>query len=371
MSDRSAELAAQIGHEALRNYLDARRWDSAPSRLGRAAIYRSPGGGEAEVQVPLDPGLADYIDAIVLAARRIAGFEGREVEQVIRDLLRPRSDLVRYALHGAATETGTIGLLAGLSMVSGAVKSLLASACGVQRPRRFHPRMTLVDAESYVRACRLGQTELGSFVLTIDTPLDVQTQGDAGEVPFGRRATSYLFAASAFLERSIRRGEPERVLDEPPEAPRISANLCDALVEMMPADESADLHLRGSWSPLVPAPAGLPVAVHFERGMFETVERLAQQLRPAHGTEAAQFVGKVIELSGAPNPAGALEGDVVLQVHVDDQILKVRTSLGPEAYALAGGAHLHQQYVSVRGQLHRGRRTHVLKNPREFSALPR
>lgn len=370
MNDRIPALAARVSYQALRDYLAARQWQAAPSRLSYVAIYRSPGAGDVEVQIPLDPDLADYADAIALAARRISGFEGRPVEQVLRDLLQPRNDTVRYTLSGTATETGTISLTAGLSLVQGALKSLLASACSVQRPRRFHPRMTLTDAEAYVRACRLGQTEIGSYVLTVDAPLDIHAELGASEIPFGRRATTRLFESTAFLARSIRQGEAARVLDEGADAPLVSANLCEALVEMMPPDESADLRLAGVWSPLIPAPASLPVLVHFDRTMFEPVERLAQQLRPAQSTERAHFVGKVVELSGAPNPAGQLEGDVILQVQADDQLLKVRVTLTPEAYAHAGAAHLAQQYVSVHGQLQRGRRTHGLKNPSDFMVLP-
>jgi hypothetical protein len=370
MSSRIPTLAASVSYQALRDYLAARRWQGVPSRLGYAALYRSPGDGAIEVQIPLDLELADYADAITLAARRISGFEGRAVEEVLRDLLRPRSDTIRYALSGGSTETGTIGLIAGLSLVEGALKSLLASACSVRRPRRFHPRMTLADAESYVRGCRLGQTEIGSYVLTVDAPLDIHEQLDAHDIPFGRRATTLLFESTAYLARAIRQGEAARVLDGPADAPLVSANLCEALVEMMPPDESAGLRLTGAWSPLIPAPASLPVAVHFDRTMFESVERLAQQLRPSQSSERAHFVGKVVELSGAPNPTGQLEGDVILQIQADDQLLEVRVTLGPEVYAHAGAAHLSQQYVSVHGQLQRGRRTHSLRNPTDFTVLP-
>lgn len=369
MNDRIHDLAAHVGYRDLRDYLTARHWLTISSRLAHVGIFRSP-TGEAEVQIPLDPGLVDYADAIALAARRIAGFEGRPFEQLLRDLLQPRSDTVRYALSGAATETGTIGLTAGLSLLQGALKTLLASACSVQRPRRFHPRMTLADAEGYVRACRLGQTEIGSFVLTIDAPLDIHAQLDATEVPFGRRATTYLFASTGHLAQAVRRGEASRLLDDPADAPLVSANLCEALVEMMPPDESADLQLTSAWSPLLPAPAAVPPQVRFDRTMFEPIERLARQLRPSTETEAAKFVGKVVELSGAPNPAGQLEGDVVLQVQADDQLLKARVTLGVEDYARAGVAHLSQQYVAVHGHLHRGRRTHTLRNATHFTILP-
>ncbi len=89
MNDRISALAVRVSYQALRDYLTARRWQSMPSRISYAAIYRSPGAGDVEVQVPLDRYLADYADAITLAARRIASFEGRPVEPILRDLLQP------------------------------------------------------------------------------------------------------------------------------------------------------------------------------------------------------------------------------------------------------------------------------------------
>lgn len=370
MSSAPSELAARIGYLDLRSYLAARGWSNIPSRLDYAAIYRSPGGSEVEIQIPLDTSLADYGDAMFIAARRLAGFEGRPVEQVLRDLLRPRSDTLRYALADDALRTGSVDLLTGSTLMSGAVKSLRASACSVQHPRRFHPRMSFADADGYIRACRLGQTEIGSYVLTISAPLDIHQQLDVHEaIPFGRRATALLLESTAYIARSIRHGEAVRILEDRTDAPLVSANLCEALVEMMPPDESADLRISGSWSPLVPPPPMAPSDILLDRSMFEPIEQLAQQLRPARGSEPGRFVGKVIELSGAPNPAGVLEGEVILQIQIDDQLSRARVTLEPEAYREAGIAHFEQRYVSVRGQLHRGRRTHVLENPSEFTVL--
>lgn len=148
--------------------------------------------GDTEVQIPLDTSLADYGDAIVLAVRRISDHEARPVEHVLRDLMQPRSDTLRYALSGAAIETGTVGLTAGLSLVQGAVKSLLVSACSVQRPRRFHPRMTLAEAEGFVRSCRLGQTEIGSYVLTVVAPLDITDPLDRADSSIHAQSQSYI-----------------------------------------------------------------------------------------------------------------------------------------------------------------------------------
>ncbi len=370
MSTYIRDLAASVSYQDFRDYLLARHWTTSPSRLDYVGIFRSPGTGDVEIQLPLDTSLADSVDALMLAARRLAGVEGRGLEPVLRDLSLPRRDVLRYGLSGEATRTGTLSLHTGAALVNGALKSLLASACSVQRPRVFHPRMTLGDAESFVRGCRLGQTEIGSFVITIDAPLDIRDEVVDGEPPFGRLTTSHLLTATSRLASAIRRGEPNRILEQDTETPLVSANLCEALAEIAPSDESADLRISSTWSPLIPAPEGVRSEVHLDRTMFETIERLAQQLRPSRGSESAKFVGTVIELSGTPNLDGQLEGDVVLQVQADDQLLRVRVTLGPDDYRRAGEAHFEQLYVSVRGILHRGRRSHQLENPSDFVVLP-
>lgn len=367
MTSPLLRLAARVGYQDLRKYVEARGWSRFPSRRDDVAIYRSTKDSDIEVQIPLETSFPDYADAIYLAARRIGEFERRPSEQVLRDLLNPRRDLVRFALKAESTVAGSIDLAMGVALHFGAVKALRASACSAQRPRRFHPRMTLGEAEAYVNACRLGQTEVGSYVLSIDTPLETRGQIDVTEIPFGRRATQQLFEATDFVARSLRHGEPARVLDD--ERSLVSANLCEALVDMLPADEAADLRLACTWSPLLPCPPSFPSRVLIDRPMFEDLEQLAAQLRPRAGTEPVQFVGMVIELSAAPNVEARLEGDVVLQVQLDDQLAKVRVPLAADDYATALRAHAEQRYVSVKGTIRRGGRINHLEKPTDFALL--
>ncbi len=362
-------LGASVSPQDVREYLGSRGWAPFPSRRGDAAIFRRPGEEATEVYVPLDRALADYGEAMASVARHIAVLETRSTESVLRDLLRPRKDILRFALEAPALAAGSVGLLTGAALLNGARKALLASACSVEKPRAFHPRMSLAEAESFVRGCELGQTEIGSFVLTIETPLQTDPQLTSGEAPFGRRATTYLLRATAHLAAAIRAGEPTRVIEPREGSPVVSANLCDALVEMMPADESADLRLRSSWSPIVAPPADTPTTAYFERGMFEEVEKLGQRLRPSRGPRPAQFVGTVAKLAGEPGAEGRVEGEVELQLQVDDELLTARVVLGADDYRSAARAHLEQLFVKIRGVLHRGTRLHRLAEPSEFTVL--
>jgi hypothetical protein len=324
--------------------------------------------------VPLERGLADYDESIVRVVRKVASVEGRPPESVLRDLLRPRHDVLRFGLEGPLTQAGAIGLLEGAALVGGAKKALLASACSVKKPRPYHPRLDLAEAEAFVQSCKLGQTEVGSFVLTVEAPLDARARPAQGKEPFGRKAVTHLMQATAFLVDAVRQWGRDATgaavnQDVFKLEPNLSANLCDALVEMMPSDESADLRLRSSWSPLLAAPPDTPSMVVVDRSMYEAIESVGNELRPKHGAQSEQLVGRVVELSGGPDVSGALEGEVVLQAQRDDELLRVRVALGPEEYRHAVRAHLEQRFVSVRGVLRRGRPVHQLDQASAFKVV--
>jgi hypothetical protein len=365
---KAEELASTVSPHDLLGYLRSRGWSKVPSRRPEAAVFRHEAEPWAEVYIPLDRAFADYAEAIATAASRIGEQEGRARESVLRDLQHVRRDVLRFGLEGSDAEAGTVALLDGAALVGGVRKALLASACSVERPgQRFYPRMTLRDADAFVARCELGQTEIGSFVVTVTTPLETEEQlGTSATVPFGRQSTTSLLRALHHLECALTAGEPKRVLEPQGDEPIVSSNLCDALVEMAPKSEKLDLRVSASWSPIMAIAPNTPSTAYFERGSYSVIEDLGRQLRPTRGPNAAQFVGVVSQLSGDPGSDGRLQGDVQLTVQVEEELVAVRVTLTADDYAKAGRAHLEQRYVMVRGVLHRGARIHTLASPSEL-----
>lgn len=356
--------AEKVGYEDVREYLKHRGWVAKPSRSSWSAIYRH--GQDAEVVVPIERDLADYGEAIERVARRAAEVEGRTPEAVLNDFLQPRADVVRFALEGDATQGGSIDLAAGVELLQGAKKCLLASAMSALRPVRFHPRMSLSEAEAYVAGCRMGQTEFGSFVLALQTPLYVGSTLDETAAPFGRLATTQLFRATSQLLRAIKQDTvQESILDAAPEASVVSANLCEALIEAMPSDESADLRLQATWSPMVPAPSDVPHDLRVDRDMFQKIESVGQSLRPVEAPARHKFVGYVLQLAGGL----AAEGPVTIRALVDAELIDIRIKLDQTAYRQAALAHLQHKMVAGDGELHRRARKHELLNVQTFQVL--
>ena len=114
----------------------------------------------------------DLDDARASAVEEVARFEARPAAEVLQDLLRLRADRLRFAVESRETADGSIGIEDAIALLSGSREALLAAACSVRRSQRFHPRMSLREAESFVRSCRFGQTERGSFMVTVECALD-------------------------------------------------------------------------------------------------------------------------------------------------------------------------------------------------------
>ena len=80
-------------------------------------------------------------------------------------------------------------------------------------------------------------------------------------------------------------------------------------------------------------------------------------------------MGRVVELKGDVNDDGRLEGDVILRLDADDELIRARCTLGPADYMKAHDAHGRQRPVSVRGRLVRTGRMYTLGDPRDLNVI--
>lgn len=354
-------LALSVDYADALQYLLHRGWQRVRSRNDVIAILRKD---QAEVLLPLDRELGDYGEAIARAAERIAALEGGTAHSVLEDLHHPRTDTVRAARTDAGTEDGSLGFDDAAAVLAGLRRSLLAAACSVERPsERFHRRMSLKRAQEFIAKCRLGQTEHGSFVVTVLCPLELD-QLDLKHA-FGRQTVETLISVVSKAVRLLRTDGPGRVADE---VQGITANLCDSLLEMMPADERADLWLSASWSPLLPAP-DLPSRVTIDRDLYSAFEMLARSLRPPTAPRSDLFVGRVVELHGEDNEEGTLEGDVLVVLQVGDELVRARVVLSAADYKTAMQAHAEQRYLRVRGELHRQLKNASIEKARDVQVI--
>jgi hypothetical protein len=383
-SELPTGLAGTIVSQDARQYALAAGWQrlelsirDTPGFFGRVAAFERPEDSNVQVLIPLDEQTADYDARMGEAAEAIARWEKRSVMQVANDLLYAASDLLRFRVASAAVEDGSLPLDDGLRLLEGMRTAILAAAHSVISPSRYHKRMSKGDAEQFLSACRMGQTERGSFVATVACPLRA-VEGDlplldANEDPFARKATTLLMRSAAELVSAIETDQVPAMVESNKRDPKISANLCDALVRMRPSKDGAELTIAASWSKLraVTAAQGTGI-VRIRSTYFPLIEEIYNELRPGLDATPDTFYGFVDTLDGEPGLGGQVEGDVILRILVgdeEDKLIRAKTTLDAAAHAIAVEAYRTQTAIQVDGTLTRGKRLGTIGNPANFQII--
>ena len=356
------EAVHRLDPVRVQEYARATGWRQE-TRLGRGqtAVYERPESREEQFSVPLSRDLRDYDLLMARAVAMIAHFEERPAAELLAELLFPPSDVLKFGESSPAAAAGDVPFEHGLSLLNGARKTLLAAACSTIRPANYHPRMSLGEAEQFLQQCRLGQTERGSFVLTVACPLDAVPAGRDlfDSPPFTRRVTGLLMHSLHRLATHLDLGDTDGVLQQAQNEPMLSANLCEGLLEMAPEGEESFLRVSAEFSrTLQPPDVPFPTNVRLRREVFPWIAYLAERLRPAQSPQPQVLVGLVETLNGRPNADNRPEGQVTLRIITPEgEILRARAELSADDYARADQAHMRNLPVSLQGVLRQVGRT--------------
>ena len=112
----------------------------------------------------------------------LAAMEGRSQLQILRDLQVMGADVIRLRLVDAELADATVPLNEGAVFIERARDLMLAVACAAVTPRASYPSRKPGQAIDYIRKARLGQTEPGSFIVTILSPVPPSLADPPGQL---------------------------------------------------------------------------------------------------------------------------------------------------------------------------------------------
>lgn len=371
-STHEVALAGAIALRGVHAYLSANGWirDESLSRDTTDIYVWSKDQREAAI-VPASEGYGDYITRIWQIGVQLSRLEGRPTHSVLTDLSLADSDLVRVRLPNA-NDDNTVRLTDGAAVLDEAKSLLLAAACSADRPQRMYRAGRNRRAADYLSKVRLGQTEPGSFVINLLSPVSpclTERHSWFPEEPFERRVTRKLVSGLCASRRAIDRvnrgsadiGEFENGLDE-----GISANLCRSAARL--TEVGRGLEVAVSWA--MTRPYGPDVlgrtAVDFRPPDVAVLEEAARVLSDRQERTNEEIQGPVVRLKRAKADA---KGTATIRAFVDGRLASVQAVFDPSDYEKITRAHQNRRSVSLEGDLHRkGQRWH-LRNPRGVTIL--
>lgn len=374
MTASIAELARALSPLELVSYLRSRGWHEERTLGTRGGVWllSCPGGEEAEVLLPYDLQLADYSTRMREALKALEAVESRPVADIARDVATSGADLLRFRVTGNNSHEGSLPLEAAPVLAQGVHDLLLAAACATVEPRPVYPTRKPAAALRFMQQARFGQTERGSFTLTVLSPVSPQlslgdTQEAEMEAPFERRVVTTLMeatrVAATAATKATSTGDLRAFQQAVPQG--LSANLCEALASLTPfCDPAEGLSVSVSWASSRPGPRNVPTRLSVAPATGAVLAEAARLFRSTTPQPDVEVRGVVVKLERAEAQA---EGMVTLLALVEGQPRRVEVRLEAEDYAKAARAHMERLAVGCQGELRRRGNLFRLENARQFS----
>ena len=315
--------------------------------------------------IPNSQDLGDYSSVLHRVIEIMADAEERDWDSVARDLILADTNQVRVRLVDAY-EDGSISAQAGVTLIQNSWKMIVAAARSAWKPEPVFKGGIESEIRGYLSSVRLGQTEMGSFVVNLFSPSQpaVDTSLRLGEsfsdkvvgtlvsgLEATREIVPYLddFHSSQILEEYVYHG--------------MSANMCDAVAGILSKSGNAGLEVSVNWAIESYASGNKTRSVAFDKSYARLIRRAASTLKEQPEFPDAQLIGKVTAL--AKRDADRY-GKVSIQGYVGDEILSVNMNLGNSDYIKASSAHTRGRTVSITGDLKQVGRGWRLLNPRDL-----
>ena len=369
--DKKALVA--VRPEALAAYARAHDWKEV-ERFGRhsKAYVRD---GAPEIVIPEVQDLGDYASIVLRLIEIFAEVSETDEISLYRCLLTFNRDIVRVR---AATDcgNGSVTLDDGVNLITGARDMMRAAARSLHRPGvSLRGRMNR-ETEEYMRNVQLGQTEQGSFVVTLLGPVvlapsegpDAQIETMPDDAPLERRTTQLLedalratreAADGAATNRPASIADADAFFDIVEQG--ASANLFKAITMMIGSFSEIDITLSWAFTCRV-AMAEKNVRFRSSDAHFlREGERLLRNGRSQDIEPNFSLVGRIRRLK---RDGGRTHGTVTMSARIDGRIQSVEVALNGEEYERAIDAHRNQTLVRMTGDLERGAGQPRLRNAR-------
>ena len=342
-----------ISPVALAGYARSEGWVKTEQYGAHSDVYTV--AGKPEIILPRTNHLGDYPSVVSKLIAIFADATQRDELAMYRDLSGADRDVVRVRAFGG-DDDGSVPIDAGVEIVTQARQLVLAAACAARTPQSLYRAGANKEASEYLRRVKLGQTEQGSFIVTLLAPIPPQLQplqqglllGFEDE-PFERQVTRRLAGSLDALRGAVElaasgdgQGAFERAV-----ACGVSANLCEAVAGLIA--QSAGIDISVTWALTRPTPEAHRT-IAFSSSDAEIVTEAARMFRARHPRADLTLFGTIHTLKRHDDD---IEGLVTLKAMVDDKPQSVRAVLDQANYSIAVRAHHDKVPVIVKGDLER------------------
>ena len=360
------DMTEKLNPLAVSKYLDEMGWTQFPYKREDIKIYQFEKDNIFEqITVPLEKSLRDYKKAMYNVVEKIATVEEKSVEQVMLYLLNPNTDILKIRLDKVGVEAGSIMFDDAIQLYDNAKKLLAATALDIINPKKIHYGRIDESVQKFLNQCRFGQTEIGSYVVSIVCPfaelsevegyrqLSIFSDEERCANSLTRQVTNRLMTNIVTIKQKIDNNEIDSLVN--------NDNVYEALNGLDLHSENTVVEFMAEWSPTVKINRCGFNKVRFTNDYYQPIVSVIEKIREC-ANQSTEIVGRIKQLKASPVIDNRSRGVVtVVYVSDDNKVKSVSVNLNREDYENAIEAHQHGKAVKILGNLD-GKRNASMNN---------
>jgi len=367
-------LYKSVSLSSISKYLECNGWEIDNSCQNKNVIVFGSEDG-CTIVLPSRESFIDFYPKIVDAINTLSVLENRDVDDILNDIINLDVDILELRIVSEFAKKGSIPLKFAADFVSGIKNLVISSACTEENPRPYYINPTQ-SSLSYGDIFRFGQTNIGSFIITIesspiigDCGLQIKVNDDctlSEDIPFQRRIMRRIQKALYQVEHFSDHANIDEFIKTAFED-GINANMCDAILDLKTVDESVTIESCFKLSKLVRSCDNIPERIVLSNNSFHIIEAISKAYRDIRKTEEVTIEGKIRSLTvGNIANSENVNGYVTIQFEYEGKKRNVKTYLEGDDYKVACDAHKDQRKITVKGILDKTSKSWYLDLPRNF-----
>lgn len=357
------DMTEKLNPIAVAKYLTETNWRVFPIKRTDIKVFQYIDGDIFEqITIPLDKTLRDYNSAMYYAIERVAFIEKKSVEQIMLYLLNPNTDILKIRLDKKNIELGNILFDDAIKLFDNAKKLLAATALDVINPKKIHFGRIDESVQKFLSQCRFGQTEIGSYVVSVVCPFAELTEEEGYKQlsifsdeercanSLTRKVTNKLMSNIAFIKDKIDEGDMDALVNTENKT-IISSNFYEALNGLNLEYENTVVEFTAEWSPTVKKNRSEFKNVKISNDYYQPIATVIDDIKKI-SNKTTEIIGRIKVLE-APPLVDKREFGMVTVVYIsdDNKAKNVKVKLNKCDYEKAIIAHQQGKAVKVMGEL--------------------
>lgn len=354
---------------SVENYLLLNGWVRDTSFKNKNVMVFKSCDSNQNIALPASEKFDDFFRVLEGILDTLSCLEHKTTDKIIKEILSYNYDKLEFRIISPFSEDGKLPLNYASNCIEGLKDLILYSACAEQNAQPVCSRATN-NAKNYLENFKLGQTEVGSFIINIDTQVidnnyeQIVMEDYLHQTLFEHKVVKRISTALSQINEVVNQKNTFSDLVESAYKTGITANMCEALLKLKPSNGDFKIDTKIRYATAITKKADSCEQIVIKSDHFWAIDEISKRYRDKVLYKDVQIRGVVVSLTNRDS-----ERQIRISTQYDGKYRIIHMELADDDYKLACDAHKEEREVEITGELDMSSRSWILTKIQNFKVI--